>query len=357
MDEEINYSEFSNDVISGDKKILNIIGNEKVKILIPNAFKLTKEDEKEFGPIVRRDRALEYKNLLNRIILECGLTEYDEASIFVEEANKIYHHYHILLSYNALCIYALSDISKLTINKRVTNKIVQLLKEAKIQKPDSEKYLEISNNIGKHFYGFINMSLNKIISEAPRSFRTLTIYRQKLYYNAISKHLIQLETCFEIHQDTQYLEDYVNHLSGQKNYAWIHLISKSEEEDFGRLHFQGGTRMKIFELERKIKAYKTDYTLPELLFGNYFEEPVSRKKNLSTIEKRWYLNIWVITFLIFIVFLLPIILKFDVVEYLSFLAASGGVAWIFQPRGQFRMNYLEKVSRYFDKKLFSIFKF
>ena len=277
----------SYDTVLRDKNLINIIGNKKVKIDFPDPFKISIEDEKEFGQIVRKDRTYEYKNLLNRIDLHCDLLEFGEAKKLIDEANSIYHNYHILLSYNALCEYALSDISKLTLDNRITNRIVKLLNTAKDQKSDSQYYHKISAMIGQNFYDFINSNIEKLLAEAPRDWIRATPERQKLYYNAIAKHIIQLETCFEIHQDTQYLENCVNHLSGQKKYAWIKINADNTEEDFGRFYFEEGTRFKLLALRNKIRIYKKDYELPELLFGNYFEEPSSKRKIIST-KKRNY---------------------------------------------------------------------
>ena len=86
--------------IFGDQNLNQVIGNKKVIIQYLNDLKLLPDDIKKFGGIVRPDKIFEFKNLLNRIIIDCDISQFDKAQKFIDEANTICHHYHVLLSYN-----------------------------------------------------------------------------------------------------------------------------------------------------------------------------------------------------------------------------------------------------------------
>ncbi len=349
MSEQTQMHLGSGDNVARDK-VMNIIKDQNVtNIQIENADKLRPEDEKEFGEDVARNRIKEYRNLLNRIDFHCDLGEFDTAKNFVQEANIICHNHHIILSYNSLCIYALSNVKYLTADDNVTDKILKLLNKAKELNTDSQYEQNISATIGKHFFNLIRENLQYLKETAPKNWRRISIERQQLYYKAIVLLLFKLETCFEIHQDTRYLKAFVNNLCGQDGYAWIKL-TENGEIDFGYMFLGEPTVNKLQKLEDKIKQFERNYTIPEILYGDYFDTPLSKKEIFSIRKRQKYFGI--ITILIGVVaFLAPLLLGHDIWDYLKFYVFFLLIALIFQPQGKQRTNTIEKISRAMHKKI------
>jgi hypothetical protein len=339
----------SGDNIAGNK-ILNIIRDQKVtNVQIENADKLRPEDEKEFGDDVARNRIKEYRNLLNRIDFHADLGEFDTANNFVQEANLICHNHHIILSYNALCIYALSDVKKLTTDNSITDKILKLLNKAKELNNLSKYHMNISATIAKNFYNLLKDSIFYLRDNAPKNWRRISLERQQLYYEAIVRHLFKLETCFEIHQNTDYLKTFINHLCGHEGYPWINL-TESGEIDFGSIFLGEPTTAKLKKLEKRIRDFEPSYQMPEILYGNYFDTPLSKKDFFSIKERQKYFGI-LVSLLGVIAFLTPLLMGYEIWGYLNFLVLYFLVALIFQPFGDYRMNLIERISRIIHKKI------
>ena len=155
---------------------------------------------------------------------------------------------------------------------------------------------------------------------------------------------------------SKYLIECVDHLSGLKGYPWIHILNNLNEEDFGKYYFEGGTRLKLIKLENRIRKFDSTYHLPELLFGNYFEAPKSKKEFISTKQKVKLVNVWFIFFGIIILFIVPIWLKYNFFDYFIFLALFYGASLLIQPIGKYRVSYLQKFIRYIYKKSISFLK-
>ena len=161
------------------KLIYEIAGDHINNDIRIHSDKLQTEDEEEFLKDVHIDRVKEYKNLLNRTEIHMELGEYLEAQKYVESANSICHNHHKTLSYNALCVYATSDVAELTLTNFVTAKIIKLLSKAKEHTENSEIREEIALSIAENFYKFIRQNLIKLHLNKPSNWLTATEERYK----------------------------------------------------------------------------------------------------------------------------------------------------------------------------------
>ena len=333
----------SGDNVNGNK-IMNIIRDQNVTNLqIENADKLRPEDEKEFGDDVARHRIKEYRNILNRIDFHCDLEEFTIAKDFIQQANIICHNHHIILSYNALCIYALSNIRELTKDYNLTDKIIKLLNKAKELNEESKYHTNISISIANNFYLLLKENLIYLKNNAPKNWRRITTERKQLYYKAIVKLLFRLETCFEINHDIKYLKAFVNNLCGQEGYPWIN-IAETGQIDFGSIFLGEPTIEKLRKLEKEIRKYEPNYNIPEILYGDYFDKPLSRKEIFSLQVRQRFWAIISISIII-LAFVTPLLLGYEFWEYIKFFLSFIFIAFAFQPFGKNRLNLLERISR------------
>jgi tetratricopeptide (TPR) repeat protein len=314
--------------------------------------KLQTEDEEEFLKDVHIDRVKEYKNLLNRAEINIDLGYYEKAQEFIEDANTICHNHHKTLSYNALCIYATSNVAELTLTNHITVKIIKLLSKAKEHTEKSEIREIIAKSIADNFYLFIHRNLEQLHLHKPTNWITATVERFKLYYKAISKHLDQLETCFEIYPNIEYLKDCVKNLCGYEGYAWLSLNDDGSLVDLGVEFFNESTISKLYRLEKKIKEIEPNFILPEILYGNYFETPQKKKERLSVKKRKKAFSLIFIVLSISL-FSIIIITAYDVKDFLSFLILFLIIVGLIQPWGTYRLNVIQRLIRLAEKKFIS----
>lgn len=276
------------DYVGGDKinsLIGKIIGNHNItniNILSSSKYKLTEEDENKFKSFVPEGKIAEFKNLIERIEFLCDLGDYEEAKGFIEEANKIYHNHPILLVLNGLCEYATLDKVEVIKHPELINKTIKLFEKAREVDEGLANYYGWNESIAQHFYEILAKYIEAIRKQVSQYF---SVWRHIDYYKAIAKHLIHLENCYKINEETFYLKEFVLHLSGYKGYAWFNITPSGQKRDLGTEIFDGGATNQLNWLVQLIRIHESEYTPPDIQYGNYFDDPQPRN-NLNGINRK-----------------------------------------------------------------------
>ena len=224
--------------------------------------------------------------------------------------------------------------------------VIHLFKKAKELEPKSEYYNTLAPVTAEGFYSIVNEYIVKIQDDAPRYFR---LDRQKLYYSAIAKIFNHFESCFEIWNDTEYLKEYVLHLSGYRRYAWFNMDRNNKIEDLGIGIFRGGASIKLRDLITKIKEKEPNYLPPKIKYGYYFElvSPISNSSKIS--NKRLYWS-WIFAIIILCCLIFPIFIG-SFKEALIFYSVYAIAGFLFSPLWKHNLNILQQAAIWILKKI------
>lgn len=343
-----------NDYIGGDKFVNSligkIIGNHNVTTIHlspPSKFKLSKEDEEKFSSFIPEDKIAEFKNLIERIEFLCDLNDYEKAKIFIEEASKIYHNHPILLVFHGLCEYNTLNKTEVILHPKLFTKTVKLFEKAReINESLSQSY-GWGYSIAEHFYELLSKYIEAIRKQVRQYFSE---NRHIGYYKAIAKHLIHLENCYKISNNTFYLKEFILHLSGHKSYAWFNITPSGLTSDLGIGIFEGGANSQIEYLNAEIKKQEPQYILPELYYGDYFDDPKPRRKiKRKNIRSKLLALIPIIGILTGIGFLF-FYDNVSVIFVILFIIYSISI-WLFSHPFNHQLSIFQKLAKFFEKKL------
>ncbi len=341
----------SGDNISGDKysvETLKILNNSTYKPNISNfnsyGDKISERDLKIFSLNVHHDKIKQFKNLLDQIQFKCELGEYFSAKESVVEATAIWHNYHKLMLYNALCTFATSDISELVFRDNQTDKIKKLVIESK-KIPKDELYNLITKKIAENFYELIRSNVNKLNTESKDDEKKMIYYRY-----AMACHINRLEFCFELSPQVKYLEKCVEYLSGNKKFAWLTLDKYDNPVDLNRDFFKEGIMDKRNSLINKIRSIDPNYQIPDLWFGNYFEKPEKKDNYVKTLKSyRYFYRSLILLGLPLTGILFLIYMTFDSKTFIEFLIVFIPTTIFIFPFGEFRLSLVHRITRFLSK--------
>lgn len=340
------------DYVGGDKVnalIGSIIGSNNtsnIYISSPERYKLNEKDKEKFKGFVPENKIAEFKNLIERIEFLTELGSYHEAKVFVEQANAIYHNHPVLLTLNGLSEYGILDKLEVIKYPWLMDRITKLFEKAREVDSELADYYGWNSWISSHFFSILQNNIQSIIQY--NKFRIK--YRNIDYYKAIAKHIIHLENCFRINEETFYLKEFVLHLCGHKNYAWFNIDSAGKVADLGRNIFDGGAEKRLNELLELIQKHEQNYCLPEIRYGDYFSRPEAKRDIDKGAWKIRTFSALLVAFAIVGIILvfnswgIPFHIKLSILFSFLFTWAAS------HPFGN-RLSYLQRLAKWIEAKI------
>ncbi|MBK8921796.1 MAG: hypothetical protein IPM81_09825 [Saprospirales bacterium] len=218
---------------------------------------------------VPEDKNQEYDDLIFRVNHHILLGQYAEASVLCDEAFAKHPQSPAGLEYKALCIYLTTP--KMKIIDNAAAQILVCLGQAREIDATSQTYDGIAKTIAYKYYGHLRARIRN--------------NKSKQYQLFVLKTLVdQFETCYRIYPDVFFLEEKVNHLSGQEGIAFlriyhddgtvnadlprdVQLADKARNKYLVKdlSGYEKGMRQEIDRLALAIKKEDANYGQPRLL--------------------------------------------------------------------------------------------
>ena len=193
--------------------------------------------------------------------------------------------------------------------------VIAYLDQSKYLDPDSQTYFKIASSIATRYYQGVmtfmdtarNNSLDFSIPDdiTPEEKRSLLLEHQERHFSLkkeIFKYIRELETCYRIYPDTDFLKAGLNELYGYNGMAWyqrklIGFVNRPEDDPTGQIKLLKGYAWDFHKLESNIdflfdsehikpseftallesllRKAEPNFDFPEIRIGNIGQSPLS----------------------------------------------------------------------------------